>query len=454
MIPKIASDKETRLATQQFFGASFKILLPFVIALSISAVIRISASEQAIKELSEDARKFTQKAAENPALSTAEVVTLMSDDVFGKAPRTTERQAYEQTFLTVAHRLQALKDQPNALAAFDTETEETVYPNAFAVASIQSLAVLFFPALFIAMLARARSEIRRTGMEDRRPPDFAQLVAYNRHRRFLTEEGRWLFWRRLAFALLITTCTAYLTAPVGLKTTIMEEYITTLSLPGQLSLPAWLQAFTRTQPFVIGFAGFFLYSPTAFVERYTAGDLSHRMLVSLFNRGLTVTLLGVAISAVLPGENLSKALIFAVGVFPSAGLQAISKVTQTNLEKISDEEGAGFEDVPEINVWKETSLDELGIEGVHDLAKADLRSLIESVGINAKLLLRAADRSLAVNTFGSERCKALSAVPLHTASELVLYALGSESYAARWQNQEIPCPFVGKLDQAEKTRRA
>jgi hypothetical protein len=72
---------------------------------------------------------------------------------------------------------------------------------------------------------------------------------------------------------------------------------------------------------------------------------------------------------------------------------------------------------------------------------------------HAKLLLRAADRSVLVNTFGSGQSKALSAIPLHTASELVLYALGSDSYAERWRDQEICYPFVDKLDQAEKTRR-
>jgi hypothetical protein len=146
--------------------------------------------------------------------------------------------------------------------------------------------------------------------------------------------------------------------------------------------------------------------------------------------------------------------VFLVGIFPQAGLQFLSKLAQTNVERLTNKPGAGFRAIPEIDLWKETSLEEMGISNVTDLAKADIRNLVETVGINAKVLLRSVDRALLLDLFGVERATAAARLSIFTATELLLFARGSDSYAERWAGQRVQFPLAARLSAEEQRQRA
>ena len=84
---------------------------------------------------------------------------------------------------------------------------------------------------------------------------------------------------------------------------------------------------------------------------------------------------------------------------------------------------------------------ELGINSVADLAKEDLPDwLIIQSRVHPRLLVRAVDRALLKVQLGDLVTK-LEAIPVFTASELVLYAIGDRCYKPRWQQSGLTPKF-------------
>jgi hypothetical protein len=207
---------------------------------------------------------------------------------------------------------------------------------------------------------------------------------------------------------------------------VIGDYLTLNAIPGEPTYPFLLTAFENAPPFSVGFAGFYLYSLTLFVQRFATHDLNDRIFVPLVLRGITVALLGWVLGELGEEGGLSQVLVFAVGIFPQAGLQAIAKMTQTTVDRLSQEGASGFKTIPEIDFWKETTLQELGINDFNDLAKANLDELLFDLGMNPGVLMRAVDRSVLVHVLGAEAAGKLAAIPLFTASDLVLYTRGDQ----------------------------
>ncbi len=76
-------------------------------------------------------------------------------------------------------------------------------------------------------------------------------------------------------------------------------------------------------------------------------------------------------------------------------------MTQTTVDRLSAEGTSGFKTIPEIDFWKETTLQEIGVNDFNDLAKADLRELVVTLGMNPAVLVRAADRAVLVHLLGA-----------------------------------------------------
>jgi hypothetical protein len=233
------------------------------------------------------------------------------------------------------------------------------------------------------------------------------------------------------------------------------EYLTLNAIPGEPTYPFLLTAFQKAPPFSIGFAGFYLYALTLFVRRYATHDLNDRIYVPLFLRGVTVVLLGWVLASIGEEGGLSRALIFAVGIFPQAGLQAVAKMTQTTVDRLSNEGGSAFKTIPEIDFWKETTLQEMGINDFNDLAKANLDELLVDLGMNPAVLMRAVDRAVLIHLLGAEAAEKLEAIPLYTASDVVLYTRGRDAWAGRWAEAGLQprFPLGEALDDQERKAR-
>lgn len=327
--------------------------------------------------------------------------------------------------------------------------------NAWFPAGVQAIWILIFPALFISSFWGAIQVIEKASplAGAGRLPSFSDAVWYRRARAFLAEQDRWYFWRRAAFAVQVGYGSIYLLSPLGTKAMVLGEYAALHSVPGEPSYPFLFLAVREALPFSYGFAGFFLYSLTVFVRRFATHDLNDRVFVPLFIRAITVLLLSGLLSTIGEQGLLSNGLVFAAGVFPQAGLSALAKLTQTTVDRIANESNTGFRHVPEIDFWKETTLQDVGVNDANDLARADLDELLTQVGMNPALLLRAVDRALLVHTLGPEAAAKLAAIPLFTASELVLYLCGRDAYAARWPDLPESRHLMPALDPAERAER-
>lgn len=287
---------------------------------------------------------------------------------------------------------------------------------------LQAVCVFYFPALFVVHYAQVThlAEGEQSLRADLRSDQMRQLLR-QRARHLLEQETRPLFWRRFGFALLIVFGSTFFFAPDGIRAALIGEYVSLHEPPTESSLPQWISKFADAPHFMLGFGGFYLYAMAVFIQRSSRGDLSSRLMLNLFTRGVTVMILSVFLQGMLPEETFTRAFAFVVGVFPQTGLRALGKITQTGVERLSADEQSGFRDLPEIDLWKESTLGELGVLSMNDLARANWAELLLEVGINPYLLLRAADKALLLDTFGRERADKLAAIPLYTATELVEY---------------------------------
>jgi hypothetical protein len=448
----VAVQEEVRWAAAQARRATRSILIPFLLAVLLGIGHRLYSSGEAVRELADIAVRADPDAG--PGESISELAHRLAEEVYGKEHHEDVAARYESLVRVVAKEMARLPPE-GRLQRFRKGARTTLLRTSLlGPAVLQAVLVLFFPALFISGFRRAVQ-----GIDEARQPGrlstFAANVWYRRYRALLESQKHRFFWRRLGFALLMGYGVTYLLAPLGVKAMVIGDYLTRNAIPGEPTYPFLLTAFLKAPAFSVGFAGFYLYSLTLFVRRYITHDLNDRIFVPLVLRGITVALLGWVLGAIGEEGGLSRVLVFAVGIFPQAGLQAIAKMTQTTVDRLSQEGTSGFKTIPEIDFWKETTLQELGINDFNDLAKANLDELLVSIGMNPGVLLRAVDRSMLVHVLGAEAADKLAAIPLFTASDLVLYTRGQDAWTANWNAVGIVPSFPrgDKLDEKKMRER-
>lgn len=452
--PQMAQgSEETRWARRQALRATLVILLPFLLALAVGVGQRFYGVHGAIDDL-RDLAVRTAPQGGGPSETINDLAHRLAEEVYGEDHEEGVATRYKSLVRVVAKEMGRLPEA-GRVERFEQTARATLLRGSVSPVALQAVLVLFFPALFISGFWRAAQGIRQGAALRNRFPTFAGHVWYQRYRRLLEEQEHWFFWRRAGFAFLMGYGSVYLVAPLGVKAMVIGDYLTRNAIPGEPTFPFLLTAFEKAPPFSVGFAGFYLYALTLFVRRYTTHDLNDRIFVPLFLRGITVALLGWVLASIGEGGGLSRALVFAAGIFPSAGLQALAKLTQTTVDRLSNEGGSAFKTIPEIDFWKETTLQEVGINDFNDLAKANLDQLLFDLGMNPAVLLRAVDRAVLIHVLGAEAAAKLAAIPLFTASDLVLYTRGRAAWEERWAAAGIQPRFplgapLGEDEQRER----
>jgi len=447
----VAAQEEVHWARGQARHATWAVLLPFLLAVLLGIGHRLYGAEKAVDDLRDIAIRTDPDAG--PGESISDLAHRLAKEVYGEGHDEEIAARYENLIRVVAKEMGRLPSDQR-LKRFEEEAHTTLLRNSWFPAGLQAILVLFFPALFISGFWRAVQGIeearKRGGLST-----FAANVWYRRYRALLETQRHRFFWRRAGVAFLMGYGVIYLLAPLGVKAMAIGDYLTLKAIPGEPTYPFLLTAFLQAPAFSVGFAGFYLYSLTLFVRRYTTHDLNDRIFVPLFLRGITVALLSWVLASVGDEGGISRVLIFAAGIFPSAGLQAIAKLTQTTVDRLSNEGTSGFKTIPEIDFWKETTLQELAINDFNDLAKANLDELLVSIGMNPGVLLRAVDRSVLVHVLGAEAAGKLAAIPLFTASDLVLYTRGQDAWTPYWTAVgNVPSfPRGDKLDEKKMRER-
>jgi hypothetical protein len=423
---KAGSPKE---ALSLALKATFAVLLPFTLALLGGTAVWLHQTWESAGMIGEVAEKVAWvKWQGQGKLATYQVVDTIEQDWDGTKVRPDSLGDRTGLLRRLAISIETPKAAPRGFAAafaeqaFKELTARVVLP----IMAVQSILILFFPALFISTYFFAAGCIVRAREIADSALSFADAISLKRYRRFLEAEAHWRFWRRLGFAILLGVGVTGLFSPAGQTASLMGEYVALHPMPGEPSMPFFLQYFRNAPPYVVGFAGFYLYALTTVLKRYQSRSLNQSMMVSLLNRGIVVVLLSLVISGVTQGDSISRALIFVVGIFPQTGLQFLSKLSQSTVNQLLDDSSAGFRALPEIDIWIETALAEVGIFSIHDLAVTDWEDLLGTVSTNPSLLLRAADRSVLLSLFGPDRTAKLESIPLYTASELVEYLTAAD----------------------------
>lgn len=279
--------------------------------------------------------------------------------------------------------------------------------------------VLIFPLLAVAAVRRAKLRLAAgpgTGFLAHRSRE-----RYEYQLRILTEAH---FWHRFGFAMLVGFAATYMLAPTGVRAAMFESYIAVFGPPTEVSLPGWASAFDNAPPFVIGFAGYYLYALATCLTRHYSGGLSNAFFLSLFLRGVTVGVVGLALTAISSGDGVSNAITFLVGVFPQVGLKFLAQKANVERSGLLPGEATAFQGVPEIGLHKQAQLEECGVRDVHELASASVLDVARMSGIHPRLVFRAIDRAILIRTVGLPGVTKLEAIPLRTASDLVIYLLG------------------------------
>ncbi|MEP7121973.1 MAG: hypothetical protein ABJE95_13720 [Byssovorax sp.] len=277
--------------------------------------------------------------------------------------------------------------------------------------------------LFIADLYRARRDLRASGcFQHGSHASLEEEIAWERNWRTLEQPSQF-FARRLGFSLLIATGASYILSPIGIQASIFGDYTKLHPILGTASVPFFVDQAEQASPVAIGFCGFMVYSLLTLADRAVHRDLDDRLFIALLNRGIVVVILSLVLTSVTftGGESVSRALIFLVGVFPKSGIDAIAKMAQIRVEKITSDEVAGFEVLRDINFPKGVTLRELGINDANDLAKADVHELVLRVGMAPQMLFDAVDQAVLIRAFGPLAAKKLESVPLFTATQLLSF---------------------------------
>jgi hypothetical protein len=299
-------------ATREALRSSFKVFLPFLIAFLFWQWQRVDRYYQAALDLRSVALRF-----EDDQKRTTEklVEEVFGDSVSGEADRNQLRR--------IARTLKFHRDffrQPGQLADLQTSIPKLLWEDpGFSKGlgygfCMQAIMIFLFPGLFVTRFWHAQRAVKRNLGRTSAWRDFTRDVAHRRAVRFLEAEGESFFFRRLGFAFFVGLAASEMLAPAGIRVAAISEFLREHSIPGSAPSQSWVNEVRSATPLAIGFAGYYLYAATVFVQRFMRRELTHRMVVSLFLRGMVVMILTFTVSAVAGSEASGKSLVFLAAI--------------------------------------------------------------------------------------------------------------------------------------------
>jgi hypothetical protein len=462
--PAEGAPGERSWARRRASRAAVLVLFPFVLAMVGVTAGQLQFMGHAEREIASIARHFPNacEAADGKAIdATVERLQAEAYGPPGAARRPSEKDLdrYGVLIRTIAHRCgeQACGTDRTVVQCDGAKlgARRTMEKAALADMVGKCFVLFAFAALFIgAFFGSARtiqmsSDKVKTGFGS-----FGEAVLYRRSRRLLIDQSHPYFWRRFAFAFGLSVGGQYVFAPWGWQTTHIGQYVTYFALPGHIAHPFMLEHFVEAPPVIVGFVGFALYAWVTCFRRFVLGSLNHHLLVGLVNRMVVVLILGLVLSSIVGDNEASRAFAFVVGLVPQTGLDAIGKIARTSVDRLMLDTSTGFQGLPEFDIAKQSALQELGIESLHDLARMDAAEVMIAAGIAPTVLLEAIDRAILIDTFGPEGVKKLETVPLYTATELVIYVTtGKGAFVGCPPRPAMRIVDAPPLEPAEKERR-
>src|SRR5262249_46000639 len=158
------------------------------------------------KDIETIARRVAAVGHGNPKETTeTRIEDVVNDTGLDKERNAASRKEYEVLVRTLTYRWNSLGESPEDFINYiDKVYYRWLLWHTAGMLVLQCALIMFFPGLLISTAFQAKSQV------ERRPQpraggfaSFTEHVLYLRSQRFLKEESRALFWRRLGFAFLV-----------------------------------------------------------------------------------------------------------------------------------------------------------------------------------------------------------------------------------------------------------
>jgi uncharacterized protein YhhL (DUF1145 family) len=208
-------------------------------------------------------------------------------------------------------------------------------------------------------------------------------------------------------------------APFGLRATYVMGLVDEHALAGHTSWALWTTSFAEVPVIVVGFVGFLLYALITATQRFALDDLDDQTMLALLVRGLVVILLCFALSSSPMNDIVERIFVFVAGVFPLRALEALAKKANVAIDPDFDGAVSSFDGLPSLDPVKVFALRSAGIQSTYDLAATPIEEIAERVRIDPRLLGRAVDRAILIDTIGLDLAKRLERFAINSATELV-----------------------------------
>ena len=199
------------------------------------------------------------------------------------------------------------------------------------------------------------------------------------------------------------------------------------------------------------------------VRRFFQNDLKPTAYVNATMRIIIVILLVWVLDPLLPdslGQAERSAIAFAIGVFPAIGWQALQSIVAVLLKRAvpSLESKDPLSELDGMNVWYEARLVEEGIEGVQNLATADIGNALLRTRIPPERLIDWIDQALLRMHARKDDVEQMGRYGIHKATdlldELAYRAPGIERQDVRLGDRRAPQHRCGPEErQAERNAR-
>jgi uncharacterized protein YhhL (DUF1145 family) len=422
-------------------------LVPFLCALGASTWVHYQQWEMGLRDIGELACDVANKLApdsckiENrkfemvkklsdikPEQIETTVEAMVADRFLLERKVSNEAARFRELARVVGHDLRRVHGDPSKVV--DRARNATMMDFCITLGA-QALFVLWIPFLLMKSIARANRKlavrargdldpaaVRTTALPLSAAPSLRDSLDL-RDKRILAED-RSFFLARLCFGTLLVLGTTYVFAPFGLKASYVMSLVANHALLGQTSFALWSTNFGAAPVMVVGFVGFLIYALVTATQRFVQDDLDDQAIFALLIRGLVMILLSFALSSSPINDEASRLFVFIAGVFPLRALEAIAKRANITIDPDFPSDGPGsFDGIPSLDPAKVFALRAAGIQSTYDLAAMPIEEIVGRVRIDPRLLGRAVDRAILIDTIGPKLVCELEAFAITSATELV-----------------------------------
>lgn len=203
-------------------------------------------------------------------------------------------------------------------------------------------------------------------------------------RREIVDHG---WWMKLCIGFILVYGWLYVINPQGRGTSAIAQFLTTIDLSQEDTLPIFLRNMSIT-PVIAGFLGWYLYMLTYFFSKMATNDvISSQIYGVLFKKFLFTYGFSLILPAPQSGVEYTNinAIAFLIGFFPMSAFSLLKDSGIKAVQGVKAEKGQLIE-LPGISRWQILRLEEEGIDSMGALAYSTHENLRRDVPGMARIV--------------------------------------------------------------------